>query len=219
MPWLPLVGSTMTLSGCVSGPKVDNAPVAALDLNEEAVTGLAAELTDAGFICKGYKADVLDGALLETVHRQVLSDLGPCDILLNGAGGNNPRATTDNEYQHRHDYRRYRVLYIFSCTAEKRCCPRDLFPYRFVGRLLGNVLRGCCCLRDLNNGRYDYCSYFFIHLSHSVFCGRQMYSLYAIKQSIMMNTAEIATFERMNGWSPSVCKAIAAGSTYLALSS
>ena len=80
-----LICSAMVRAFAQSGAKV-----AALDLNEEAVTGLAAELTDAGFICKGYKADVLDGALLETVHRQVLSDLGPCDILLNGAGGKQP---------------------------------------------------------------------------------------------------------------------------------
>ena len=49
---------------------------------------------------KGYKANVLEKESLEAVHQQVLSDFGPCDILVNGAGGNNPRATTDNEYQH-----------------------------------------------------------------------------------------------------------------------
>ena len=70
------------------------AKVAALDLNEEAVKKLADELTAEGFICKGYKANVLDAEALEAVHQQVLADLGPCDILINGAGGNNPRATS-----------------------------------------------------------------------------------------------------------------------------
>ncbi len=76
------------------------AKVAALDLNLDAVTKLADELTAEGFICKGYKANVLDPAALEEVHAQVLADLGKCDVLVNGAGGNNPRATTSNEYHH-----------------------------------------------------------------------------------------------------------------------
>ena len=76
------------------------AKVAALDLNEDAVKKLADELKAEGFICEGYKANVLDPEALEEVHKAVLADLGPCDILVNGAGGNNPRATTDNEYQH-----------------------------------------------------------------------------------------------------------------------
>ena len=44
-----LICSAMVRAFARSGARV-----AALDLNEEAVTGLAAELTDAGFICKGY---------------------------------------------------------------------------------------------------------------------------------------------------------------------
>ncbi len=76
------------------------AKVAALDLNEDAVKALADELKAQGYICEGYKANVLDPAMLEEVHAKVLADLGPCDILINGAGGNNPRATTDNEYHH-----------------------------------------------------------------------------------------------------------------------
>lgn len=76
------------------------AKVAALDLNEDAVKKLAEELKAEGFVCEGYKANVLDPEALKAVHQQVVADLGPCDILVNGAGGNNPRATTDNEYQH-----------------------------------------------------------------------------------------------------------------------
>lgn len=76
------------------------AKVAALDLNEEAVCALSKECKNEGFVCEGYKANVLDTEALAQVHRRVLADLGPCDILVNGAGGNNPRATTDNEYHH-----------------------------------------------------------------------------------------------------------------------
>ena len=76
------------------------AKVAALDINFEAVERLALECRAGGWECLAYKADVLDKESLERVHERVLGDLGPCDILINGAGGNNPRATTDNEYQH-----------------------------------------------------------------------------------------------------------------------
>lgn len=76
------------------------AKVAALDLNEEAVKKLADELKAEGFVCEGYKANVLEAEALEEVHKAVLRDLGKCDVLVNGAGGNNPRATTDNEYHH-----------------------------------------------------------------------------------------------------------------------
>lgn len=76
------------------------AKVAALDLNEDAVKELAEEVTAEGLVCKGYKANVLEQESLQSVHEAVLAELGPCDILINGAGGNNPRATTDNEYHH-----------------------------------------------------------------------------------------------------------------------
>ena len=42
--------------------------------------------------------DVTDAESVKAAHEQVLSVFGPCDILINGAGGNNPRATTDQEY-------------------------------------------------------------------------------------------------------------------------
>lgn len=138
-----LICSAMVRAFARSGAKV-----AALDLNEEAVTGLAAELTDAGFICKGYKADVLDGALLETVHRQVLSDLGPCDILLNGAGGNNPRATTDNEYQHEarkgdktfFDLSADGVDFVFRLNFQGTLIPTQVFAADMVERRSGCIL-------------------------------------------------------------------------------
>lgn len=74
------------------------ARVAVLDLNEEAAKAVACDIQKDGFTAKAYKANVLDKANLEEVHTQVLADLGPCDILLNGAGGNNAKANTTKEY-------------------------------------------------------------------------------------------------------------------------
>ena len=74
------------------------AKVAVLDLNLEAAEKVAEEIVLAGGIARAYKTNVLEKASLEAVHAEVLADLGPCDILLNGAGGNNPRANTTKEY-------------------------------------------------------------------------------------------------------------------------
>ena len=90
-----LICGAMARAFAASGAKV-----AALDLNEEAVKKLADELKAEGYICEGYKTNVLDPEALAEVHKAVVKDLGTCDILVNGAGGNNPRATTDNEYHH-----------------------------------------------------------------------------------------------------------------------
>ena len=74
------------------------AKVALLDINEEAAQGFADEIVADGGVAKAYKCNALDKDSCNAVAEAVLADLGPCDILLNGAGGNNPRATTDKEY-------------------------------------------------------------------------------------------------------------------------
>ena len=74
------------------------AKVALLDLNEAAAKEYAEKINADGGCAKAYGCNVLDKASLEAVHEKVVADLGKCDILINGAGGNNPKATTDNEY-------------------------------------------------------------------------------------------------------------------------
>ena len=65
-----LICGAMVAAFAKSGAKV-----AALDLNEDAVKKLAAELKAEGYICEGYKANVLEREVLEEVHQQVLKDL------------------------------------------------------------------------------------------------------------------------------------------------
>ena len=74
------------------------AKVALLDLNDAAAEAIAEEIRAEGGIAKAYKCNVLDKAVCYEVADKVASELGACDILVNGAGGNNPRATTDKEY-------------------------------------------------------------------------------------------------------------------------
>lgn len=74
------------------------ARVALLDINEEAARTYADEIAAEGGIAKAYACNVLDKSTCLAVAEQVKRELGKCDILVNGAGGNNPRATTDKEY-------------------------------------------------------------------------------------------------------------------------
>ncbi len=74
------------------------AKVALLDLNPEAAAKVADEISADGGTAIAYTCNVLEKDSLEECHKAVLADLGPCDILINGAGGNNPKASTDKEY-------------------------------------------------------------------------------------------------------------------------
>lgn len=124
------------------------AKVAALDLNEEAVKKLAEECKKEGYVCEGYKANVLEAEALEAVHAQVMKDFGPCDILINGAGGNNPRATTDNEYHHEaadgqktfFDLDSDGVDFVFKLNFQGTLIPTQIFAKDMAEKKSGCIL-------------------------------------------------------------------------------
>ncbi len=66
-----------------------------LDINEEAARKVAGEISaETGTVCHGYKADVLDRDSLEAIREKIIAEVGEIDMLINGAGGNSPKATT-----------------------------------------------------------------------------------------------------------------------------
>ena len=73
------------------------AKVALLDINGEAAQKVADEINASGGKALAVAANCLEADSLKAAHALVLEQLGPCDILINGAGGNNPRGTTDDE--------------------------------------------------------------------------------------------------------------------------
>ncbi|HSP47426.1 MAG TPA: SDR family NAD(P)-dependent oxidoreductase, partial [Clostridiaceae bacterium] len=79
------------------------AKVAVLDRNLEFAQKKAEEITAEGGICIGVQADVLNKESLKAAHEEVLAKFGPCELLLNGAGGNHPRGTTTKEYLYEED--------------------------------------------------------------------------------------------------------------------
>ena len=114
------------------------AKVALLDINAESVQKVAAEICAEGYEAKGYACDVLNQESLEAVHKAVLSDFGPCDILLNGAGGNNARANTDLEQFHPGDLDKD-VKTFFDLPQEG---VEWVFRLNFIGTLLPTQVFG-----------------------------------------------------------------------------
>ena len=88
--------------------------VALLDINEESAQKVADEISMCGGLAKAYKANVLDKDALEDVHKKILSEMGKCTVLINGAGGNSPRATTAHEYFENGDEKREDILTFFN---------------------------------------------------------------------------------------------------------
>ena len=70
------------------------AKVALLDINEEAAKAVAGKI-GANAIAVG--TNCLEKQSIEAAYQTVTEAFGKVDILINGAGGNNPRATSDNE--------------------------------------------------------------------------------------------------------------------------
>lgn len=73
------------------------ASVVVLARNKEKVDAVTERIQKNGGTAYGYSVDVLDPNALEEVHQDVLARVGACDILINGAGGNHPQATTSQE--------------------------------------------------------------------------------------------------------------------------
>ncbi|MBP3384131.1 MAG: SDR family oxidoreductase [Firmicutes bacterium] len=59
---------------------------------------VADEINAAGGQAIAVQMDVTNKESVKAAHDEVLAKFGKCDILINGAGGNHPRATTDKEY-------------------------------------------------------------------------------------------------------------------------
>ena len=85
--------SVMAKALAASGAKV-----AILDLKEDAAVKVADEIVADGGRAIGVAANVLDLDSLKKAEAAVKEAFGDCDILVNGAGGNNPKGTTSKEF-------------------------------------------------------------------------------------------------------------------------
>lgn len=123
--------------------------VALLDLNLEAAEKIADEIKAEGGRAFAYKANVLDKDALEELHKSVLSDLGHCDLLINGAGGNNPKATTTYEYHEDKtgediktffDLDKSGFSFVFDLNIVGTLIPTQVFARDMLGREGCNII-------------------------------------------------------------------------------
>ena len=134
------------------------AAVALLDINKEAAEEYAREIRAEGGVAKAYVCNVLDKHLCKEVARAVENDLGKCDILINGAGGNNPRATTDKEYYESgdidadiksfFDLDSDGVEFVFNLNFLGTLIPTQVFVPQMLGR------KGCSILNISSMNAY-----------------------------------------------------------------
>lgn len=74
------------------------AKVAVLDLNKDAAQKVADEIVADGGVAKSYAVNCLEKDSMAAAKELINKELGLTDILINGAGGNNPKGTTTNDY-------------------------------------------------------------------------------------------------------------------------
>ncbi len=78
--------------------------IAIADINKEVAVKVAAEISgETGAEVIGVEANVLDKESLERAKAEINDRLGPIDVLVNGAGGNSPQATTKVEQMEEKD--------------------------------------------------------------------------------------------------------------------
>lgn len=113
-----------TMAGALAGA---GAKIAVLDLIEAAAQKVVDRIKSDGGKAVAVKCDVLDKKSLEAAREKINAELGPIDILINGAGGNKKEATTSPD------------LSFFDLPAEAL---QFVFNLNFIGTLLPTQVFG-----------------------------------------------------------------------------
>jgi NAD(P)-dependent dehydrogenase (short-subunit alcohol dehydrogenase family) len=112
------------------------ASVAVLDLNKSAADSLASDICARGDEAVALHCNVLEKDSLEAAAQQVLRLYGRVDILINGAGGNKPQATTNAE-QSFFDLPAEALRWVFDLNLMGAILPSQVF-----GRIMAQQKNG-----------------------------------------------------------------------------
>lgn len=115
----------------------------------------ADEIVAEGGIAKAYACNVLVEADCKAAAQAVLEELGPCDILVNGAGGNNSKANTDKEFYEPGDLDTAGLQTFFDISPEN---VSQVLELNFLGTLLPTQVfarqmlgREDCCIINISS--------------------------------------------------------------------
>lgn len=122
--------------------------LALLARREDALICLRDTIQECGGIAYAYAVDATNKTALKAVHEQILKDLGPCDILINGVGGNHPSGITEQETHQPDmpsghtffDLTQESFSYVFDVNLWSTVLACQIFAADMLGR------EGCCIL-------------------------------------------------------------------------
>ncbi len=113
--------------------------LALLDIREDAAKGVAAQVAKAGGEAVGISCDVLKRESIEAARDAVLARFGHVDILLNGAGGNSPKATATDQMPF-FDIPPDAIRWVFDLNCLGAILPSQVFGRHMAERKEGNIL-------------------------------------------------------------------------------
>ena len=125
--------------------------IALLDLNLEAAQEVAASIKEQGGQAVALQVNVLEKDSLVAAKQKVNETYGPCEILINGAGGNHPGATTsspffDSDSADKEDLKTFfnldmsGIKFVFDLNFIGTLLPTQVFAQDMVAHKSGNII-------------------------------------------------------------------------------
>ncbi|NQT52110.1 SDR family NAD(P)-dependent oxidoreductase, partial [bacterium] len=112
---------------------------AILDIRQEAAQAVADDVAAAGGDAIGVACDVLEKASIEAARDTVLDAYGQVDILINGAGGNHPKATATDDMPF-FDIPADALRWVFELNCVGTVLPSQVFGKHLAERGEGIIL-------------------------------------------------------------------------------
>lgn len=129
-----ITGGGGELCGCMAQALAERGvKVAVLDLDLKNAQSRVAGIEAAGGRARAFACDVLDEARLGEVYEEVADAWSPPDILINGAGGNNPKGSTSVEFLEAEQLDDPRITSFLDLPLEGF---RSTFDLNFLGTFL-----------------------------------------------------------------------------------